>query len=97
LPDVTVLRDDAGVEARRFGAETSGQVLLYGADGRLMFSGGATGARAHPGDNLGRASIVALLNHAATLETTTPVFGCPLFGALNPDRQATTPHDDEHK
>jgi len=94
LPGVTVLRDDAGVEARRFGAATSGQVLLYAPDGRLLFSGGATGARAHPGDNLGRASIVALLNHDAALERTTPVFGCPLFGPLDPDRET---HDDDHK
>lgn len=96
MPDVTVLRDDAGVEAKRFGAETSGQVLLYAPNGTLVFSGGATGARAHPGDNLGRASIVALLNHERTIETTTPVFGCSLFGALDPDREAT-PHDDDHK
>ena len=31
LPNVTVLRDDDGVEARRFGVETSGQTLLYDA------------------------------------------------------------------
>ena len=34
LPDVTVLRDHDGVEARRFGVETSGQTLLYDAGGR---------------------------------------------------------------
>ena len=29
LPDTTVVRDDNGEEARRFGASTSGQTLLY--------------------------------------------------------------------
>ena len=61
LPNVTVLRDDDGAEARRFGAETSGQTLLYDARGALAFSGGITGSRGHAGDNAGRAALVALL------------------------------------
>jgi hypothetical protein len=81
IPDVTTIRDDEGLEAQRFGAATSGQTLLYDARGRLLFSGGTTGSRGHPGDNAGRASILALLNRDATPHhTTTPVFGCPLFG-----------------
>ena len=52
-----MLRDDDGAEARRFGAETSGQTLLYDARGALAFSGGITGARGHAGDNAGRASL----------------------------------------
>jgi hypothetical protein len=79
LPDVTVVRDDDGVEARRFGAETSGQTLLYDERGTLEFNGGITGARAHAGDNLGRQSLVALLNREAVKRSGTSVFGCPLF------------------
>ena len=79
IPDVTVIRDDEGVEAKRFGAQTSGQTLLYAADGRLLFSGGTTGSRGHPGDNAGRASLVALLNRVGPHRSATPVFGCPLF------------------
>ncbi len=79
LPDATVVRDDDGREARRFGAETSGQTLLYDAQGRLIFSGGITGARAHAGDNLGRQSLVALLNREPSARSATSVFGCPLF------------------
>ena len=41
---------------QRFGAETSGQTLLYDRDGRLLFSGGTTGSRGHDGDNAGFAS-----------------------------------------
>jgi hypothetical protein len=80
IPGVTVLRDDLGIEARRFGAETSGQTLLYAPDGRLLFSGGTTGARGHTGNNHGRASLLAWLSDSPNGRDTTPVFGCSLFG-----------------
>ena len=79
IPSVTVVRDDEGIEAKRFGAQTSGQTMLYGADGRLLFSGGTTGSRGHPGDNVGRASLVALINREGPHRAASPVFGCPLF------------------
>jgi len=81
LPDVTVIRDDDGREARRFGTATSGQTLLYDSNGTLLFSGGITGARAHAGDNAGRRSLVALLNGERPVRTGTNVFGCPLFAS----------------
>ncbi len=79
LPGATVVRDDDGVEAETFGAATSGQTMLYDAQGALLFSGGITGARAHAGDNAGRASVVALLNRAPGAHASTNVFGCSLF------------------
>ena len=79
LPNVTVVRDDDGVEARRFGVSTSGQTLLYDTNGALLFSGGITGARAHRGDNEGRQAIVDLLNRGSSARSTTKVFGCGLF------------------
>lgn len=81
LPGVTVVRDDDGREAKRFGAATSGQTLLYDERGRLIFSGGITGARAHAGDNFGRQSLVALLNRQVPARIGTSVFGCPLFNS----------------
>src|SRR5262249_34556051 len=39
--------DARGVEAERFGALTSGAVVVYDAAGRLAFSGGITPARSH--------------------------------------------------
>jgi hypothetical protein len=88
---VTVVRDDDGREARRFGVEASGETLLYDADGSLLFSGGITAARGHAGDNAGRTELVSLLNHEPSSRTNivdrtgshrdaTSVFGCPLFG-----------------
>lgn len=78
-PDVTVVRDDEGLEAGRFRAATSGQTMLYDAGGRLLFSGGITSARGHEGDNAGRSSIVSLLTADGAGQTATPVYGCPLF------------------
>ena len=81
LPNVTVVSDEDGREAGRFGAVTSGQILLYDARGALLFSGGITGARGHAGDNAGRASLVALLNRAPAVRASTNVFGCSLFAS----------------
>lgn len=79
IPDAKLFLDEGGDEARRFGARTSGQALLYGADGRLLFAGGLTASRGHPGDNAGRAAILALLDQEPPAVTRTPVFGCELF------------------
>jgi len=79
LPSVAVVRDDDGVEARSFGAATSGQTLLYDRAGVLQFSGGITGSRAHQGDNTGRQSLLTLLNGGQNARSGTNVFGCPLF------------------
>jgi hypothetical protein len=81
LPNVTVLRDDDGREMQRFGAVTSGQTFLYDVDGELIFSGGITGARAHAGDNAGRAALLALLDRKEPRSRATSVFGCSLFTA----------------
>lgn len=92
LPGVTAIRDDSGREARRFGAATSGQTLLYDADGALLFSGGITAARGHSGDNAGRSELVSLLNRGQSARAgsqspgqshgeATSVFGCSLFGS----------------
>ena len=78
IPDVTVLPDDKGLEAARFGALTSGHVVLYDHGGRLLFSGGITGARGHEGDNVGRRRILGLLDRSITARTGHEVFGCPL-------------------
>jgi hypothetical protein len=93
IPHVTVVRDDHGLEASRFGAATSGQTLLYSANGLLLFSGGITGSRGHAGDNAGRAAILALLHREALARSSSFVFGCPLFMPGNPyQTQETNSH-----
>ncbi len=77
---VGVTRDLDGTESRRFGAATSGQVVVYDDAGRLRFSGGITPSRGHEGDNAGRNAILALISRRGPRIATTRVFGCSLFG-----------------
>ena len=75
---VHALVDDNSTEADRFKGLTSGQVVLYDAEGRLEFTGGITGARGHVGDNLGLKRLLAILRGEETDRSDSPVFGCPL-------------------
>ena len=76
-----VLWDDGGREARRFGARTSGLVLLYGADGKLLFRGGVTASRGHSGDNYGIRDLATALASGRAVREVRPVFGCGLLPA----------------
>ena len=93
IPGVSVVEDDDGIEARRFHAATSGQTMLYDKNGKLIFSGGMTGARGHEGDNAGRTAIVSLLTADQANESETPVFGCPLFAQTD---ECRTMKEDDH-
>jgi len=83
IPGVKVMSDPEGVESRRFGSMTSGQTLLYSAEGRLLFAGGITASRGHNGDNAGRTAIASLILDPETSRARsfdrTAVYGCPLF------------------
>src|SRR5256885_12910626 len=59
-PIVTPDRD----EAARFGARTSGYVVVYDASGHLVFAGGITGSRGHAGDNNRRRDAIAAIRGA---------------------------------
>ena len=88
IDGVNVVSDPQSRSASRFGVKTSGHTLLYDADGQLLFEGGITPARGHRGDNVGRASLLALIRQSSmgsvtSTETGSPVnstcvFGCPL-------------------
>lgn len=80
IPGVQVAMDDEGAEARKFGAVTSGFVVLYDTDGHLIFHGGITGSRGHSGDNVGRTAIESLLSGEKSAVRQTYTFGCPLLG-----------------
>jgi hypothetical protein len=81
IPGASVCTDNAGIEARRFHAETSGQTLLYDPAGNLLFQGGITFARGHAGDNPGCTALKELLREGHSNQVKTPVFGCGLFEA----------------
>jgi hypothetical protein len=78
IPGAQLLMDRGGRIASRYGAQTSGQTLLYTSDGRLAFEGGITASRGHYGDNDGSDAIAAILLRAEPRHSTTPVFGCAL-------------------
>ncbi len=78
LPGATVHWDDGGKEARRFGARTSGYVLLYDTAGKLLFRGGVTASRGHEGDNAGLESLDASLRSGLPARMPSRVFGCGL-------------------
>jgi hypothetical protein len=78
IPGVSVHADEDGEEAARFGAATSGQAILYDAEGRLQFSGGITSARGHRGESVGYRRILALATGGVADATTSRVYGCAL-------------------
>ena len=75
IPGVKVSVDDGGNEARRFRSHTSGQILLYDANGQLLFSGGITAGRGHFGDNEGLSAVVSLLMQGNSQSKEASVFG----------------------
>jgi hypothetical protein len=79
IPGITVQDDINDALARKFGAETSGYVLLYNPEGQLLFRGGITGSRGHAGDNAGESAIISLALGKGTAITQTPVYGCSLL------------------
>jgi hypothetical protein len=79
IPGVVASVDDQGALARTFGAATSGQTLLYGADGALLFAGGITQPGGYEGDNAGRDALEGLIAGTAHAAPRMSVFGCPLF------------------
>ncbi|MFO0750853.1 MAG: RedB protein [Myxococcota bacterium] len=90
IPGVRVIEDLEGREAERFGATTSGHVVLYAPDGRLLFAGGITPGRGHVGASPQRERLEALLDgrdvdlpptsapHPLSRLVAGAVYGCPL-------------------
>ncbi len=70
--------DVGGLEATRFGATTSGHVMLYSPDGRLLFSGGVTSSRGHEGENTASDSLKRVLRGESPQLMSFPVYGCPI-------------------
>lgn len=81
IPAVTTVLDIDGAEAKRFGAETSGQTLLYGVGGDLVFQGGLTPSRGHEGDSEGKDFVAAYAaGDRSARKNITAAFGCSLGG-----------------
>ena len=82
IPGAVLHEDLDGLETRRFQVKTSGHVLVYDGQGRLIFSGGITGSRGHPGANAGRQAVLSLLAEGKSVLNEAPVFGCSLLASM---------------
>lgn len=89
IPGLNVVVDRNGTLAGKFGALTSGQVLMFDGHGRRVFSGGITSARGHAGDNRGRTLVLALAKGEICESVQTPVFGCALHDEVESPKEAT--------
>lgn len=89
FPDAQVVFDRGGVQAWRFGAFTSGTILVYDAQGKETFRGGITDRRGGERDNPGLQHFALALTGAAAnaQEPPSPVFGCPLVASANGQTQ----------
>ncbi len=83
IPGVGLLIDERGGEASLFDARTSGQVMLYDSNDRLIFSGGITPSRGHQGPSAGQDAILNFLDGLPVVRSRAPVYGCSLH---NPER-----------
>lgn len=78
LPGTTLRLDTDSRIAMDLGCATSGSVVVYDTKGNAQFWGGITASRGHEGNNLGRASIQAIVEGNRPATRTTPVYGCSL-------------------
>jgi hypothetical protein len=78
IQKVRAIVDVDGLEAELFGAQTSGQTMLFDPRGRLVFAGGLTLGRGHPGFNVGQEQIISLVGGGHEVATAGRVFGCAL-------------------
>ncbi|MEM1109875.1 MAG: RedB protein [Planctomycetota bacterium] len=87
IPGARVALDSDGAEARLFGVRTSGYVVVFDREEKVVFSGGVTASRGHAGASPGLDAIESLLINDTAPSVGRPaeaaVYGCPLGCALN--------------
>lgn len=89
LPNAELFIDPRGVEAGRFGATVSGQMMLFDRTGRRVFAGGVTPSRGHEGACPGADALVTVLRNETSQQREFPVYGCRL---CLPDELMTSRH-----
>jgi hypothetical protein len=77
IPEATIVTDLEGTAAHRFGASTSGHVVVYDHTGKLMFSGGITEGRGHVGNNAGRRDLISVVRGGDQVHEHS-IYGCGL-------------------
>ena len=87
LLEAEIALDPTGAEARRFGAHTSGHIVVYSPSGQLLFSGGITPGRGHEGPTDALTAFTRALRDAEASTHPSLVYGCPIF---SPDHECPT-------
>jgi hypothetical protein len=82
-----VAMDSSGIEAKRFGARTSGHTFVFDPQGRMWFTGGITAARGVQGDNSSLSAVEYLTLRGPRSLVRMPVYGCDIFGDEASPRQ----------
>jgi hypothetical protein len=77
--EANVVVDKDGQHCSKFGAFTSGHVLLYGHNGELLFTGGITAGRGHEGDCAATWDLLQKVDGLSTSISRWPVYGCPIL------------------
>lgn len=78
LSTIEPIFDRDGELCRKFKITTSGHVMLFSPDGKMMYSGGITDGRGHEGDNPGSSTLKQILDGESVAIRELPVFGCPI-------------------
>ena len=78
IPNSTLVVDRDAQAATKFGATTSGHVLLYADGGQLLFSGSITSGRGHEGDNYASQTLTRILSSQPVEQREFAVFGCAI-------------------
>jgi hypothetical protein len=78
IPGITLIEDKNALEARRFNAITSGELLLYDRSGALRYHGGITASRSHEGANAAQDALEARIENPSLPLVSLPTFGCAI-------------------
>jgi hypothetical protein len=78
MPGAQIFVDRDGREAARFGATTSGFVMLFDENNVRRYAGGMTESRGHEGDSLGSQNLARILCGESNVIGSIPAFGCRL-------------------
>lgn len=80
IPGISLHEDVDGAQAKLFGVDISGSVLVYDTSGKLRFKGGITGSH-NPGNSKGGEDMIVSISDSPSPDFgQTPVHGCSLFG-----------------
>jgi hypothetical protein len=87
LSGVKVSVDELGVEHKKFGVSTSGEMLLFNEQGEKVFHGGLTPSRGHVGLSKGQIFVKEWFGGNKNKREVANVYGCGLEGKSDEPRK----------